>query len=267
MTVCIAAICESAQAIVVASDRMITSSYPPIEFEHTASKLFSLTTTCIVMNSGDALKPIEILPKAEININQHKETPPVETIVSIVKRCYQADRISRAEELFLKPRTIDSKTFYSQGTNIFPRDMFGFIDDQFTKFQYGLDLLIAGIDQTGAHIYTINNPGISSCYDTLGFNAIGVGQLHAVQTFTAQKYRVDCSLTDAMNAVYAAKRAAETAPGVGHQTDMMVIVGGSTQEVAQSDLKVLEDIHQEVTSPRALEIEEASKKLKAAQHT
>lgn len=248
----------------MASDRMLTSSYPPIEFEHTNPKLFDLTETCVAMTAGDALKPVEIVPVVRNNLSERKNAPPVEGIVDLIKNLYQANRLSFAEEIFLKPRTIDCKIFYSHGSSIFPREIFGFIDDQFTRFDYGLDLLIAGIDYQ-AHIYAVHNPGIAGCYDLVGFHAIGVGQLHAIQAFVAQHYSVECSLAHAMNAVYAAKKSAETAPGVGVETDMIVITPDGKQRVSKSDLKTLDEIYREVTAPRSKEIEEASKKLKAAQ--
>ena len=55
MTVCIATLCNKGKDVVVASDRMITATYPPVEFEHGIPKLEVICPSCIVLTSGDAL--------------------------------------------------------------------------------------------------------------------------------------------------------------------------------------------------------------------
>ena len=186
MTVCIAAICDGGRSVVVASDRMLTSNFPPIEFEHTRAKIYNLSNYCLAMTAGDALKPIEVVPRIQATIHEQKDPPDVGTIIDIAKSWYQHLRLAQAEEIFLKPRTINAQVFYSEGAKIFPPNIHAFLDQQFTEFNYGLDVLVAGIDQAGAHVYAVSNPGISGCYDTVGFHAVGVGQMHAIQSFVAR---------------------------------------------------------------------------------
>jgi len=261
MTVCIAAICDGGKSVVVASDRMLTSNFPPIEFEHTRTKIFRLSDHCLSMTSGDALKPIEVIPKIQESINEQKNPPNIGVIVDIAKSWYQNLRLAQAEELFLKPRTINAKVFYSEGSKIFPTNVYGFLDSQFTEFNYGLDLLIAGADTSGAHIYAVVNPGISGCYDIVGFHAIGVGQMHAVQSFVAHRYDTATSLAKCLHIVYAAKKASESAPGVGVNTDMCFLVDGKTQILDEEFIKKLDEIYQKVTDPRHEEIEKAEQLL------
>jgi len=261
VTVCIGAICENGEAAVVASDRMVTSQYPPIEFEHTKSKIYHLSGYCIAMPAGDALKPIEVIPKSITAIGDQRRSPPIEQVVDIVKSWYQFRRMANAEERILKPRTINSQTFYERGIAIFPRDIFGFLDQELANFNYGLELLIAGLDSDGAHIYHIFNPGMSSCYDTIGFHAIGVGQLHAFQTVIAHRYSVSCNLMDCLNVVYVAKKASEVAPGVGKETDMAMIKDGQIIPITPEMVIALDNTYNEVTQPRQKEIETASQLL------
>ncbi len=60
MTVCIAAICDGGQSVVVASDTTVTNTAIPIEFEHFGSKISDLSPTCIAMTAGDALAHTEL---------------------------------------------------------------------------------------------------------------------------------------------------------------------------------------------------------------
>lgn len=261
MTVCISAICEDGKTAIVASDRMVTAQYPPIEFEHTRSKIHHLAPYCIAMTAGDALKPIEVIPKSKLTICDQRRSPSIEQIVDIVKHWYQFHRIANAEERILKPRTINSQTFYDKGLGIFPRDIFGYLDQEMANFNYGIELLIAGLDSTGAHIYHIFNPGMANCYDFIGFHAIGVGQLHAFQTFIAQRYSISCTTIDCLNVVYAAKKASEVAPGVGKETDMAMVREGQVIHITPEMVSALSDIYNQVTQPRQQEIMNASQLL------
>jgi hypothetical protein len=39
MTICISMLCRDSKSVVVAADRMTTSNYPPMEFEHKKKKI------------------------------------------------------------------------------------------------------------------------------------------------------------------------------------------------------------------------------------
>ena len=217
------------------------------------------------MTAGDALRPIEFLPQSIAAISEQKKPPEIAGIVDILKNWYQHERMRRAEELFLKPRTINAQTFYSQGANIFPKEVFGYLDERFTSFDYGVELLVAGVDSTGAHIYSVHNPGVAGCWDSLGFHAIGVGQMHAVQAFVAERYDAACSLVECMYVVYEAKRVAEAAPGVGTDTDMYVIIDGKALSVSQDNVNKLAQVYGDVTEPRKQEIQKALEQLEPEQ--
>ena len=55
MTICIGAICDGGDAVVVASDKMITASGVSTEFEHSAPKFERIGEHCIVLSAGTAL--------------------------------------------------------------------------------------------------------------------------------------------------------------------------------------------------------------------
>lgn len=259
MTVCIGAICMKGEAAIVASDRMVTSYYPPIEFEHTKSKIFQITEYCLALTAGDALKPIKMIPRIKDGLGKD---PYIESIVDTTTEIYQVLRSEDAEEWYLKPRSMSKEVFYTRGIGIFPQDLFSLIDQKITSHNFGLELLIAGVDNLGAHIYSIRNPGKSDCFDTLGFNAIGVGYLHAIQVFIAHSYKSSYSIEEALNIVYAAKKAAEVAPGVGKEMDISILIGNKTIDVKEEIISELAKIHDEIRKPPAEEIREKSVRLK-----
>lgn len=61
MTICIGAICDEYKAAVVASDKMVTAWYPPIEFEHDTSKIEELSDACVALNGGFRFSPYRTL--------------------------------------------------------------------------------------------------------------------------------------------------------------------------------------------------------------
>ena len=170
-------------------------------------------------------------------------------------------RGDEAEELLLKPRTLTKEVFYTKGTIIFHPDLFCLLDHQFYQYDYGLLLLIVGVDLMGAHLYAVTNPGIINCFDTLGFHAIGIGALHAIQTFIAYEYRQSYNLEEAINIVYAAKKAAEVAPGVGKETDISFVTETKIMYVDHEIIKEIGKIYDEVTKPKIEELKEKSVRL------
>jgi len=82
--------------------------------------------------------------------------------------------------------------------------------------------IISGIDDEGAHLYSGEN-GNMMCDDAVGFAAIGAGHWHAQSQFMFARYVRSASAAKALYLVYAAKKRAETAPGVGQETDMFVM--------------------------------------------
>jgi ATP-dependent protease HslVU (ClpYQ) peptidase subunit len=53
MTVCIAALCDNARKVVIASDRMLTGG--DVEFEQDIRKFERITDGCIALSAGSAL--------------------------------------------------------------------------------------------------------------------------------------------------------------------------------------------------------------------
>ncbi len=257
MTVCIAAICENRRLAIVASDRMLTISYPPVKFDHTESKIFPVNSHCLALFAGEGLKAPELISKIRASLVGN---PSTQMVVDVTKELYQASRIEEAEELFLIPRTIDRNDLYRRGINI-PADLFNLIDRQLSEHDYGLELLISGCDDSGAHVYSVRNPGVADCFDLLGFTAIGVGYLYAMQVFIAHSYKVSFNTVEALNIVFAAKKAAEVAPGVGQGTDLALISENGFEFLDSVTLDELCKIYDETKPSPFEEIKKKSDRL------
>ena len=236
MTVCIAALCDQASKVVIASDRMLTGS--DVEFEQDIRKFESITSGCIALSAGSALEKVDLVRRcrAEVSITSR---PSIGDIVSSIKDCYVALRVQKAEELHLKPLGLTLSDFLRAQGQLAPdlvlRQTYSIENERLE-----VDLLITGVDSSGGHIYLVTDPGTSRCYDAVGFCAIGSGEHHAELAFIRSSFSESFSLQEALFLAYRAKRDAETAPGVGGQfTDLAYIDGRGLHVVSEPNVQVL----------------------------
>jgi len=220
MTVCIAAVNQRHKMIAFATDRMVTATFPPIEFEHSLPKLTQISDYCIALSSGDAIIGKEIFDTVKETVEKAK--PPIAQIAERVKEMYQRKRLQILEAVHLRSRGINHQVFIEAGARLLPPATYAQIDHAFATFMLQLEMIIAGVDESGASIYGIRNPGLVDCYNSIGFHAIGTGSMHALISLI-QTYMPEAGVVESLYSVFRAKRVAEVAPGVGQQTDLGMV--------------------------------------------
>ena len=240
MTICIAAICEGGKNVIVASDRMLTILIPQREFEHESSKIEVISNNAVLTAAGDALAQRCIVMNAKKELSR-KKLANISDIGELIKEIYIKCRVKRIEELFIKSRGMDLTTYYNICRNL-PSEIYIDIDSHLKNANYNLVLLIAGVDNDGAHIYRILNPGILESFSKIGYCAIGSGEHMAISSFITNNYSPKLELNKALYLVYEAKKMAEHAPGVGQITDMVIISESGIEEVSSETIKKLEEI-------------------------
>lgn len=243
MTICIGVICDNAKKIILASDRMITAGFPlNIEFEPDAIKGEKLSNTCMILTAGSVLASVDLCKNVKNNISQFQALS-VFSIAEEIKKEFVQERINYAEELHLKPLNLDFGTLY-EGMRSLPGEFCIPLLEKIRREQLELEILLAGIDTDGsAHMYNIMDPGISGCFDSLGFCAIGTGTPHVVSTFTNYLYTPMFRFTDALYTLYKAKKFAERAPGVGNKTNVFVIDSEGIKEMPSKTVKELDELY------------------------
>lgn len=242
MTVCIGLLCSESKGAVVVSDRMITATYPPVEFEHGIPKLEVICPSCIVLTAGDALAHADLCRAVRERISGLSR-PRTAAITEEVRNSYVAHRLKTIEERFLAPRGWTLGDFYETHVRRMPPDLVVTIDNQIASYDYGLQILIAGVDSDEAHVYGIRHPGEVDCYDSLGYHAIGIGSMHAVSSLIANGYLPTASIKMAVYLAYEAKKNAESAPGVGNDTDMAIMKQSGYEVVTKDQISLLEAIY------------------------
>jgi 20S proteasome alpha/beta subunit len=214
MTVCLAAICmlDGKEAVIGASDCMLT--YEDIEFEPPRSKIHNLNNKTFILFAGDVTEHTRIWRDAFLN----KTTDPLTTtqIADAYAEAFQAFRMKKAEAKFLKPigHTIKTYRSYKKGPYDFE------ITRKLEQSALELEVIIMGLDDSGGHIFTIEDPGVVICHDDISFCAVGIGASHARSSFMFARYTKTEDFIDCLYTMYGAKRRSEVAPGVGKLTVM-----------------------------------------------
>jgi 20S proteasome alpha/beta subunit len=260
MTICIAANCAHGEAVVVASDRMLTAHFLALEFDHPDAKIEEISPTCVALTSGDALAAQGVLA-AGPGIAGQLQDPFISDFAEHIRQKYVESRRKMANQGILEPRGMTFDNFYSGGINNLPRDLAMLLDSHIQRADLGVSIILAGVDRAGPHIYGIEDPGTSICFDRLSYHAIGSGDRHAILTLVAQKQHHTMGLNQTVFNAYCAKRAAEAAPGVGTETEMRVITRTGIHSVTAGELDALSGLHKKRMNPKLDEVDKGVKEL------
>ncbi|MHA1835176.1 MAG: hypothetical protein ACTSV7_14470, partial [Candidatus Baldrarchaeia archaeon] len=219
---------------------------------------------CACLCAGSALAEVDLLRKVRESVSS-LTAPRISQIVAEVKREYINEKMSKAEEDFLLHKGLTIKKLYSGEIEI-PPQLFASLDGKIDSITINLELLVCGVDEIGGHIYHISDErfrgiklgetGLTHCWDSIGYHAIGSGELHAVSTFISHGYTPMFSLEKAIPIVFEAKKNAEKAPGVGKvKTDMAIITRKGFYQLRKEHIEALEKTYRDRMKNRKLEEE------------
>jgi 20S proteasome alpha/beta subunit len=227
MTVCIAAICDSGQAIVAVTDRMFTLP-GVVEFETTEGKIEPIGKTCVALAAGHSPNATEVIATIKDRL-QGNQNPLHTKMAEVVKQAYCTVRAEQAEIAVVAPMLgadflrwkdrMPLPTYLEKQSQMYGQ--LAMLQTQ--QFNLNVDLIIAGTDNKGAFVDQISNPGVLVPLQKLGYASIGTGALHAVVYLSLCGQTTRRGVAETIAHVYIAKRTAEVAPGVGRETDMAVI--------------------------------------------
>lgn len=225
MTVCIGAICERGDAVVVAADRQLTVMGLSLEFEHQASKIEDLGSTCVLMASGNSTVAFEVTQVMRRSAAAAPGTP-FDAAAEALRKTYEDARMARAEQTILRPRGLDWTKWPPSQSMSAPVAQILF--QEISQFNLQTSFILAGVDSAGAHLAQVHyegpsTPGTLDRFDKIGYATIGSGMPHANVFLSLTGQNRDASLRDTLYNVHGAKVTSEVAPGVGEATDMAII--------------------------------------------
>jgi hypothetical protein len=213
MTVCVATIGEKGKLAIIASDLLFTFYEPHLEFEPRMPKIIQLTKNCAAAISGTLVVSTELFELVRTKIDVENAT--ISDVGKCIHDAFFELRQKKIEECILKPRGIRDFEEYYERQQQLARDIILKIEGQIDNFELDLQVLIAGVEENGAHIYSIEDPCNFTTHDAFGYYAIGIGARDALASLVAQGYNKDNNFLKALMSTYEAKKIAERAPGEG----------------------------------------------------
>jgi 20S proteasome alpha/beta subunit len=221
MTICIAGIAEN-NKIVAFTDRMLTLGAPvKTAFEITENnKAIPLADKVVAMFAGDVLKANAILKLAKAKITNGSTS--TEKVAEIVQASYKEQWVSDIENGLLQRFGLDRKTFVNKQKELDP-ELVKNVNNAIGNYHLGVEIIVAGVDTTAPHIFKIENPGVVSAHDAIGYCCIGSGAQHAIFSLIESQYNPSFSEAKSIHSILQAKKRAQYDPGVGNLTDVVLI--------------------------------------------
>ena len=246
MTVCVGAICKSGNAVVVCADRMLSYGPPMnLQAEGAVRKIYELNGACVLLFSG-SVPDGEAILRQTIATMQPLQHPDVSTVANIAGAAYQAHKMKRVEDTILGPLLGTDYNGFRQIVAQSPSSQtFAQVLGMISQHNLQIELMIAGVDGTGAHLAIVSNPGTVTLADTVGTVSIGSGGMHAAIRMSLGLHEKEHTLAQTLYNVHEAKLAAEISPGVGQATDIAVLNGNGVHFVDDQVLAVLKKIHKD----------------------
>ena len=119
------------------------------------------------------------------------------------------------------------------------------ITNQLQQFEIVAEALVLGMDEGIANIFHVDNEGVITCHSDIGFASCGLGGIHATSYLMLSRYSADQHYYGALLANYTAKKRSEVAPGVGHYTDMQLVLRDNILFVNERVTIELDNIYSE----------------------
>lgn len=207
-------------AAIVASDRMITSG--DVQYEPQQLKIAFITDHTLLLIAGEYSIHSEAIKETQKQVRRDTKFKP-QNIAKIYGKEIQKIRQRHAEDIYLAPLGMNTDTFLAQQKDL-SEHFIASITDQIQNYE-GTDVeaIVVGGDDGEATIYAIDTIGRVRCYDDVGFAAIGIGAEHARSQLMQGGYVRTSIFASALAMVFAAKKAAQIAPGVGDTTDLYLV--------------------------------------------
>jgi len=199
---------------------MITSG--DIEFEAFQTKIhgFGPPAKALCLGAGDSNSTLTLTTETMGKIQEQGVTE-IKDVAQLYSESFSSLRKKRAEQVHLAPLGLNASSFLSKQKGMNP-DLVAVLVERLQSERLEVDAMVCGVDATGPHIYYITDPGVETCYDNVGFCAIGSGARQFETALMTVNYSQFWSWTATLLLMYSAKKKAEVSPGVGRETDMFM---------------------------------------------
>jgi 20S proteasome alpha/beta subunit len=215
-----------------------------VQYEPNQMKIGQFTDTTMIVVAGDFGTHSEAVKDTYRNITP---THLPENIAKIYAQSLQKIRRREAEDLYLAPLGLNTDTFLVQQKDMSDRVVSTLVEQLQNHRGQEVEALIAGTEVIrgipSMRLFSIDTHGVVTCCDDVGFAAIGSGGWHARSSLMQARYSSDCTFARALALTFAAKKAAEVAPGVGRHTDLHIALRHKIEAVDAGTAARLNEIY------------------------
>lgn len=240
MSVCIAAMANWGESIVIATDRMISTGITTADA--VALKILGVHPNWAVMYAGSLEHVAPILRQVREELFDRDVT--YDDIERAILKAYQERLIAEETDTVLGRFGLKMEEFLATGIQRFGETNFAQLLTEIRQVSLGpegLYFLVAGYDTNGGpHIFSINPPGKVENHDLTGFWAIGSGEYSALGSLFFQSYNKEFISERAVYHICEAKFMAERAAGVGPTSSILILNWDRSKETAREQVRVRE---------------------------
>lgn len=226
MTVCVAALCvqPGGPVVVAAADRMLTAG--GTEYEPPLQKVWQFSASIAALVAGDMNLQAELMAPVWAEVLAAIRAAPdvwlkVEDVAKLYRDRYTETRRAHAESGILAPLGLTVESFLTRQREL-DSALVETLSDRLATFRLPeTSAIFMGIDETGGHLFECVD-GELFYRNSARFAAIGSGWSHAESEMMSASHLWLTDVLEAVVLVHSAKKRAESAPGVGTATDMLM---------------------------------------------
>lgn len=268
MTVALAALCGYPDDvyIVAAEDHMVT--YGDVEFEQPQPKMWQLHTHCVAMLYGSGTGQSRIALDTSLEIADRGVTT-IDVMAETYARVMRDYIRKKTETEVLAPFGLTILDLTHRPSPVDP-SLGSELGERLRRRYHEManelgGAIVIGVDPV-AYIFRVAR-GQSTLMNSAGFVAAGSGQWHAESQFMFAGYTRWWPFANALSLLYAAKKRAEVAPGVGPETDIVLMTTRPPNmfHIRHTDTMVqgLDEIYKETRAKQDAEFESQHDRVKA----
>lgn len=222
MTVCIAAIPQFTDSIVLVSDQLLSSDNASVDG---AIKVTVLApgTDWYIMFAGDPAKFLSLMGRMPEVFGDVRNTRlTLDMVAAAFEQAYALELLKLVETEILMPYGLSRDDFIRNGKT-WLGDRFSSIFDQISNASLDLEIMVAGLDaEAKTRLFSVSPRGVAT-RAILPYHAIGSGAFVALGTLFHLSTFPTHDLSETIYRLCAAKFAAENLPSVGPTTYVLVI--------------------------------------------
>ena len=243
MTICMAALCDNSDSVILMADRMLSVSYPmEYQLESSERKIHVLGENALAMFAGDLVTGMQILDDATSTITQNRLSLLPQQ-VDVIRGAFLKTRLQLVEYQCLTPRGLTLDEYFNRQHMMNP-SLVQNIDQTFMQAGTGVSFIIAGWNGAKYSVFALVDPGAVYCLDAIGFHAIGSGSPHAIHVLLGANYSKNMPYYKARELLQKARTASEVAPGVGVETDSLNLPFDLNEETGDAEPQRTEESSQ-----------------------